>query len=195
MVPREKNVWYEQFLQKCYSYQNVYEINENIFKCKNSRTVAFVKRNDKIIQHLVFCVGNLFSALSAQEYYRSKKEYLARMGIKLKTSYIVRLCVTPQPFSPLWIFATLWIFCKFAILCSIILCTRKHCCQFLNVGSIVANCYMAHAFKRALLSLANSPGLVVIGGDLCSEGHEFESQHCIMDGHFSHLFVCFKRWK
>ena len=86
-------------------------------------------------------------------------------------------------------------FCKFAILCSIILCTRKHCCQFLNVGSIVANCYMAHAFKRALLSLANSPGLVVIGGDLCSEGHEFESQHCIMDGHFSHLFVCFKRWK
>ena len=28
-----------------------------------------------------------------------------------------------------------------------------------------------------------------MGGDSCSKGHEFESQHRIMDGHFSHLFV------
>ena len=33
------------------------------------------------------------------------------------------------------------------------------------------------------------PGLVVMGGDSCSEGRVFESQHCILDGHFSCLFV------
>ena len=30
---------------------------------------------------------------------------------------------------------------------------------------------------------------MVIGGDLCSKGHEFESRYHILDGHFSHLFV------
>ena len=30
---------------------------------------------------------------------------------------------------------------------------------------------------------------MVMGGDLCSEGWEFESWHHILDGHFSHLFV------
>ena len=30
---------------------------------------------------------------------------------------------------------------------------------------------------------------MVMGGDSCSEGRGFESQHCILDGHFSHLFV------
>ena len=34
-------------------------------------------------------------------------------------------------------------------------------------------------------------GLVVMGGDLCFEGFEFESQHRILDGHFSHIFVRF----
>ena len=34
-----------------------------------------------------------------------------------------------------------------------------------------------------------SPGLVVMWGDSCSKGREFESQHHILDGHFSHLFV------
>ena len=34
-----------------------------------------------------------------------------------------------------------------------------------------------------------SPGLVVMGGDSCLEGCGFESQHCILDGHFSHIFV------
>ena len=37
--------------------------------------------------------------------------------------------------------------------------------------------------------LGRSPGLVVMGGDSCSEGSEFESQHCILDGHFSHFIV------
>ena len=30
---------------------------------------------------------------------------------------------------------------------------------------------------------------MVMGGDSCSKGHEFESCHYILDGHFSHLFV------
>ena len=34
-----------------------------------------------------------------------------------------------------------------------------------------------------------SPGLVVMGGDSCSEGCGFKSQHSILEGHFSHLFV------
>ena len=36
---------------------------------------------------------------------------------------------------------------------------------------------------------AGSPGLVVMGGDSHPEGRGFESQHCILDGHFSHIFV------
>ena len=30
---------------------------------------------------------------------------------------------------------------------------------------------------------------MVMGGGLCSKGCEFESQHHILDGHFSHLFA------
>ena len=30
---------------------------------------------------------------------------------------------------------------------------------------------------------------MVMGGDSCPEGHGFESQHCILDGHFSHISV------
>ena len=37
--------------------------------------------------------------------------------------------------------------------------------------------------------LDGSLGLVVMGGDSCSKGCEFKSQHCILDGHFSHIFV------
>ena len=28
-----------------------------------------------------------------------------------------------------------------------------------------------------------------MGGDSCPKGCDFESQHCILDGHFSHKFV------
>ena len=35
--------------------------------------------------------------------------------------------------------------------------------------------------------LSRGPGLVVKGGDYKSEGCEFESQHCILDGRLSHL--------
>ena len=34
-----------------------------------------------------------------------------------------------------------------------------------------------------------SCGLVVMGGDSCSEGLGVESQHCILEGHFSLIFV------
>jgi len=37
--------------------------------------------------------------------------------------------------------------------------------------------------------MVESPGLVVMGGDPSSKGCGFESQHHILDGHFSHLFV------
>ena len=33
------------------------------------------------------------------------------------------------------------------------------------------------------------PYLVVMGGGSCPEGHGFESQHCLLDGNFSHKFV------
>ena len=36
--------------------------------------------------------------------------------------------------------------------------------------------------------LGGRPGLVVMGGDPCSEGCGFESQYHILDGHFSHIF-------
>ena len=37
--------------------------------------------------------------------------------------------------------------------------------------------------------LGGSPGLVVMGGDSSPEGRGFESQHHILDGHFSHILV------
>ena len=40
------------------------------------------------------------------------------------------------------------------------------------------------------LELSGSPGLVVMRGDSCSKGCEFESQHRILDGHFfTYLFI------
>ena len=35
----------------------------------------------------------------------------------------------------------------------------------------------------------DSPGLVVMGRDSHSKGCGFESGHCILDGHFSHIIV------
>ena len=50
--------------------------------------------------------------------------------------------------------------------------------------------------------MGGSPGLVVMGGDSCSKGHEFKSRHRILDAHFSHRYVfevkfvmCLKRQK
>ena len=38
--------------------------------------------------------------------------------------------------------------------------------------------------------MGGSPGLVVMGGDSCSKGHGFESQHHILDGHFVTHICC-----
>ena len=38
-----------------------------------------------------------------------------------------------------------------------------------------------------LLLLGGSPGLVVMGGDSCSEGRGFKSRHCILDGHLFYV--------
>ena len=40
-----------------------------------------------------------------------------------------------------------------------------------------------------MLSKGGNPGLVVMGGDSCSEGRGLESRHCKLDGYFSHIFV------
>ena len=42
---------------------------------------------------------------------------------------------------------------------------------------------------KFLSKLGGSPGQVAMGGDSCSKGHGFESGHCILHGHSSHLFA------
>ena len=48
----------------------------------------------------------------------------------------------------------------------------------------------AHSYKLAK-DIGRSPGLVVMGGDSCSKGCGFESQHCIQD----ELFCLFEKTK
>ena len=43
------------------------------------------------------------------------------------------------------------------------------------------NSYFCLKIKMEI-SMGRSPGLVVMGGDLCSKGHGFESRHHILDG-------------
>ena len=44
--------------------------------------------------------------------------------------------------------------------------------------------------SKSVRNSGGSPGLVVMGGDLCSKGREFESLHRKLDGHFfKYLFV------
>ena len=45
-----------------------------------------------------------------------------------------------------------------------------------------------HTLSNKGPTLGGSTGLVVMGGDSCSEGRGFESWHHILDGHFSHIF-------
>ena len=51
----------------------------------------------------------------------------------------------------------------------------------------IMRCEMSAKSKINLVG--GSPGLVVVGGDSCSECRGFKSQLCILDGHFSHIFV------
>ena len=39
------------------------------------------------------------------------------------------------------------------------------------------------------MRLDGSRGVVIMGGDSYCEGRGFESQHRVLDGHFSHIFV------
>ena len=50
---------------------------------------------------------------------------------------------------------------------------------------------MARLFSNLLPFSTIENGLVVMGGDACSEGRGFKSQRRILDGHdiFSHIFV------
>ena len=55
-------------------------------------------------------------------------------------------------------------------------------------------------FHQHIFYAGRGSGLVVMWGDCCSEGHDFESQHRKLYGHFSYLFavncdVCLKRQK
>ena len=40
------------------------------------------------------------------------------------------------------------------------------------------------------MSFGRAPGLMVMGGDSCSEGCGFESQHHVLDGHFFTNICC-----
>ena len=45
-------------------------------------------------------------------------------------------------------------------------------------------------FLQTIFFLGGSPGLVVTGGDLTSEGCGFESQHCVLHGHYCTIISC-----
>ena len=86
----------------------------------------------------------------------------------------------------------------------------QHNCYQLNTQTKINKkdagngAFLQTAFVRTKFNanLGWSPGLVVMVGDSCPEGRGFESQHHLLDGHFSHLFVvkncnnvCLKRRK
>ena len=71
--------------------------------------------------------------------------------------------------------------------------------HFLLLGKFVLLYLNGHILNKPSVNLGGSPGLVVMLGDSSSEVFQFESQHRILDGHFSHWFVikmhCLKRPK
>ena len=58
-----------------------------------------------------------------------------------------------------------------------------------NFNSLLKTVWLISFAHQIIIYKGGSPGLVVLGEDSCSKGHELESQHHILDGHFSHLFV------
>ena len=74
----------------------------------------------------------------------------------------------------------------------LIFCMEQHCwtngylCGFQSSHPF---CFRGRSNKCCLLG--GSPGLVVMGGDSCSKGCEFESQHRMMDRHLF-TFICCK---
>ena len=61
--------------------------------------------------------------------------------------------------------------------------------SFSNILTIKMKC-RARSYKLISQRMGWSPGLVIIGGDSCSDGYGFESQHCILDGHFFTYLCC-----
>ena len=59
----------------------------------------------------------------------------------------------------------------------------KHCSLLFFIQVSVAN-VRQKVFLKRLYTYGGSPGLVVMGGDTCSAGRGFKSQHHILDGHF-----------
>ena len=55
--------------------------------------------------------------------------------------------------------------------------------------TIFTTCFDQSELVAKLSQKGGSPGLVVMGGDSCSENCGFESPHHILDGHFSHEFA------
>ena len=56
------------------------------------------------------------------------------------------------------------------------------------LGDRITSCVAVPTQK--ISRLGGSPGLVVMGGYSCSEGHGFKSQHHILDGHFFTVICC-----
>ena len=73
------------------------------------------------------------------------------------------------------------------------LCCAKHFPKQVLLQWTVKYCsnivHYHFTFWSKIFSLGRSPGLVVMGGDSCSIGCEFESWHCILDGNFF-TFIC-----
>ena len=65
----------------------------------------------------------------------------------------------------------------------------SHCsCIFLHQFNLLL-CQNKISMCAANIRYYWSPGLVVTGGDSCYKGCGFKSQLCILDRHFSYLFV------
>ena len=52
-----------------------------------------------------------------------------------------------------------------------------------------SHCLVDRYKRRKVDNVSSSPSLVVMGEDSCPEGRGFKSQHNLLDGHFSHIFV------
>ena len=61
--------------------------------------------------------------------------------------------------------------------------------SWVQIPALYTGWTFSHFFAVRIVMLGGSPGLVFMGDDSCSEGRGFESQHCIPDVRFSHLFV------
>ena len=66
----------------------------------------------------------------------------------------------------------------------------KYFCYYLVKKKSIIRCFDYQMWKLSegkisfKETLGGSPGLVAMGGDSCSEGCRFESQHSILDGRF-----------